>query len=117
MMTVKVPIIIFIWLSILVHITLALSQTFNTSELDLSHIQLGVGFHPSSKDLYLLSQSNFTKCVLRSRDPWVVIPLAGDDLEVWKRLAERLRGVAFFGIIDITQDTSILYELVSSIAS
>ena len=89
------------------------SQTFRKGDLDLSGIHPERGFHPNYRDVFILSESNFTDCVMRSRDPWVVIPFAGGGLEHWKRLAERMRGVAFFGTIDITQEANLLSELVS----
>ncbi|RUS73290.1 hypothetical protein EGW08_018939, partial [Elysia chlorotica] len=109
-MKVVVWIITFILLSESVHIR-ALSRTSDESEARLARIQPEEGFLPGSKDIFLLSQSNFTNCVLRSRDPWVVIPTSGDALGVWKRLVKSLKGVAFFGTINPTQDAQLLSEL------
>ncbi|GFS25962.1 hypothetical protein ElyMa_001701700 [Elysia marginata] len=91
----------------------ALSLSRSESGPDWVDIQPETGFHAIAKDIYLLSQSNFTNCVLRSRDPWVVIPLGRGGVKNLQPLAERLRGVAFFGTIDINRETTLLSELVN----
>ncbi|WAR24534.1 hypothetical protein MAR_038203 [Mya arenaria] len=60
------------------------------------------------QDMFPLTKTNFTDCVLRNMDPWILIFHAGAVERAWKTMATRLRGVCWVGTVDVTKETELV---------
>ena len=65
------------------------------------------------QDLFPLTSENFTISVLRTKDPWIVIFHDGSVQRPWKTMAMQVRGMAWVGLVDVTQEKELLFTLVS----
>lgn len=62
--------------------------------------------------MFPLTSENFTECLLRSKDPWIVIFHDGNLERQWKTMATQVRGLMWFGMIDVTRETELVDMLV-----
>ncbi|XP_060585058.1 uncharacterized protein LOC132741002 [Ruditapes philippinarum] len=70
-------------------------------------------FSPDERyqDLFPLTNENFTKNLLRNRDPWILIFHDGSVEKEWKTMATHLRGLCWFGLVDVTAEKDLLDTL------
>jgi hypothetical protein len=71
-------------------------------------------FSPDERyqDLFPLTNENFTKNLLRNRDPWILIFHDGSVEKEWKTMTTHLRGLCWFGLVDVTVEKDLLDTLV-----
>ncbi|ESP05370.1 hypothetical protein LOTGIDRAFT_227992 [Lottia gigantea] len=67
--------------------------------------------HESFKDIFPLTQKNFTQKVLKSEDAWVVLFHSGTIKRGWKTMAVGVRGVISFGMVDINEQPELIGKL------
>lgn len=65
------------------------------------------------QDLFPLTSENFTQNVLRNKDPWIIIFHDGSVEREWKTMATHLRGLCWFGLIDVKIEKDLISSLVS----
>lgn len=65
------------------------------------------------QDMFPLTNENFTRFLLRHKDPWVVIFHDGSVDRGWKTMAAQLRGLCWFGLVDVTTETELIANIVS----
>lgn len=63
------------------------------------------------RDMLPLTRDNFTAEVFRTKDPWIVIFHDGSVAREWKTMATHMRGLCWFGVVDITNDTKFLEDI------
>lgn len=63
------------------------------------------------QDFFPLTSENFTQNLLRSKDPWIVIFHDGSVEREWKTMATHLRGLCWFGLIDVTVEKDLISTL------
>ncbi|XP_045159679.2 uncharacterized protein LOC123525053 [Mercenaria mercenaria] len=70
-------------------------------------------FSPDERyqDLFPLTSENFTQTLLRNQDPWIVIFHDGYVEKEWKTVATHLRGLCWFGLIDVTTERDLIDSL------